>query len=149
MSYDFKIMFVCIVFCGSAQCHGDTNQCTGSTLFFQPGIQLRQETRTAISKPKPPPPPAPAAAEAATPQLQLSSALYSGEPRASFVRADEFYLTRIEPQFDNGLDKFVDDVFRPEVFHIGKLPATCSIWAAIKRKNPLCLLNPLFFQMSW
>lgn len=83
------------------------------------------------------------------PQIELSTALSQAEPHGTFVRNDVFYLTRAEPELADDTARFVDQVFRPEVFHVGKIPATCTIWAAIKRKNPLCLLNPIFFQVSW
>jgi hypothetical protein len=40
-------------------------------------------------------------------------------------------------------------VFRPEEFHVGRTTVSCSILTAIKRKNPLCLLNPLVLSVSW
>lgn len=75
-----------------------------------------------------------------------------GQPglHGSYVRSDEFYLIRNAPQFDRDIDRFVDNVYRPEVFHLGKIPMTFTVWTAIKRKNPLCvLLNPIVFQASW
>jgi hypothetical protein len=59
------------------------------------------------------------------------------------------YLTRPEPPSDNLLVRFADSTFRPEVFKIGKTSVTCSIVTAIKRKNPLCLLNPCVLGFSW
>jgi len=41
------------------------------------------------------------------------------------------------------------DIFRPEVIHLGKTYVSCSLLTAIKRKNPLCLINPIFFNLSW
>ncbi len=68
----------------------------------------------------------------------------------SFVRSDEFYLVRAEePVFEHGVNRFFDQVFRPEEFHVGKHTVSSSITTAIKRKNPLCLLNPIVFQASW
>ena len=49
----------------------------------------------------------------------------------------------------NVLDKVVDNIFRPEIIHAGKTTVSCSLVAAIKRKNPLCLINPVFFQWCW
>jgi len=40
-------------------------------------------------------------------------------------------------------------VFRPEEFQVGRTTVSCSIFTAIKRKNPLCLLNPLVLSVSW
>jgi len=47
------------------------------------------------------------------------------------------------------VSKFLDKTFTPEVVHFRKVEVSCSIYTAIKRKNPLCLLNPLFFQVTW
>ena len=44
----------------------------------------------------------------------------------------------------------LDSVFRPEEFNVGRtITVSCSILTAVKRKNPLCLLNPLFLSVSW
>jgi hypothetical protein len=40
-------------------------------------------------------------------------------------------------------------VLRPEELHVGRTTVSCSILTAIKRKNPFCLLNPLFLSVSW
>jgi len=46
--------------------------------------------------------------------------------------------------------RVLDSIFRPEEFHVGRATTvSCSILTAIKRKNPLCLLNPLFLSVSW
>lgn len=42
-----------------------------------------------------------------------------------------------------------DPVFAPEVVKIGKVKMSGGIVAAIKRKNPFCLLHPLAFVASW
>jgi hypothetical protein len=42
-----------------------------------------------------------------------------------------------------------DPVFAPEVVKFGKVKMSGGIVAAIKRKNPFCLLNPLAFVASW
>lgn len=142
-------------------CQAQTNTCPGAlTLFSQPPVQLRQEsspppaTKSSTSLQRDPPALTALAVSSLSikseAKAELCSTLQSPELHGSFVRSDVFYLTRNEPpQFNNPVNKFVDQVFRPEVFHIGKRPATCSIWTAIKRKNPLCLLNPLVFQASW
>ena len=46
--------------------------------------------------------------------------------------------------------RVLDSVFRPEEFRVGRATTvSCSLLTAIKRKNPLCLLNPLFLSVSW
>ena len=47
------------------------------------------------------------------------------------------------------VSKFLDRTFTPEVVHFRKVEISSSVYTAIKRKNPLCLLNPLFFQVTW
>ena len=58
------------------------------------------------------------------------------------------YLTRPEPE--TPLEHFLDRSFSPEVIHIGRhATASCTLYTAIVRKNPLCLLNPMFLFISW
>jgi hypothetical protein len=67
-----------------------------------------------------------------------------------YRRLDEAgYLTRPEPE--TPLSHFLDSTFSPEVIHLGKGKAVagCTIYTAIKRKNPLCLLNPMVLFFSW
>ena len=130
-----------------------TNQCSpASTLFFKPSLQLRHEKPVQASAPVAVPKPAAAVPETPPPaQLELSSALYQGELHSTSIRSDVFYLTRSEePEFHSDTARFIDQVYRPEVFHIGKLSSSCTLWTAIKHKNPLCfLLNPYVFEVSW
>jgi hypothetical protein len=66
--------------------------------------------------------------------------LHKLEQDGSFIR---------QPGPPTGLAKFADSVFRPEVISLGKAKFTCTLITAIKRKNPLCLLNPYFLNFSW
>jgi hypothetical protein len=136
-------------------CSAQTNTCPKPAVsFFQPCLQLRQEPA-----PLPAPKALPGQAErslvkntsapALPAKLEVSTASADGL-HGSFVRSDEFYLLRAEePAFDHGVNRFMDQVFRPEEFHVGKYSVSSSITTAIKRKNPLCLLNPIVFQVSW
>jgi hypothetical protein len=54
-------------------------------------------------------------------------------------------LTRTELHEPTPLDK----IFAPEVIRLRKVHLSGSLITAIKRKNPLCLLNPIVFWMSW
>jgi hypothetical protein len=45
--------------------------------------------------------------------------------------------------------KVWDPVFAPEVIEFGKVKMTGGIVAALKRKNPFCLLHPLVFAAGW
>lgn len=42
-----------------------------------------------------------------------------------------------------------DPVFAPEVIKVGKVHMSGGVIAAVKRKNPFCLLHPLVFVASW
>lgn len=59
------------------------------------------------------------------------------------------FLTRQGSTSGNVLERCLDAVFQPEIIRIGKTSVSCSIITAIKRKNPLCLINPIFFNLSW
>ena len=61
----------------------------------------------------------------------------------------DFSIIRPVRSSDDPLVRCLDSVFRPEEFHIGKTTVSCSILTAIKRKNPLCLINPIFLNVSW
>jgi len=58
-------------------------------------------------------------------------------------------LTRPDPEALSILKHPVDAIFEPEVLRLGKAGFSCSIVTAIKRCNPLCLLNPEFLRFSW
>ncbi len=65
---------------------------------------------------------------------------------------DGGFLTRPPVKPDNLLDRGKESLantFTPEVFHVGKTEWSCSILTAIKRRNPLCLLNPIVLNISW
>ena len=61
------------------------------------------------------------------------------------------HLDIIRPahESNDALTRGFDTVFRPEEFHVRKTTISCSLLTAIKRKNPLCLINPIFLQVSW
>jgi hypothetical protein len=59
------------------------------------------------------------------------------------------YLTAPKPRSEHPFARSLDAIFEPEFIRIGKTTVACSIVTAIKRKNPLCLINPMFFNVSW
>ena len=59
------------------------------------------------------------------------------------------YLTRPELPTENRLERLVNATFVPEVIQWRKVSVSCSIVTAIKRRNPLCLLNPIFLDVRW
>jgi len=139
---------------GCLCCSAQTNTCpTPALSFFQPCLQLRQERAfVPVGKTLAGPVealPVKTTAESPTAHLEATTASAEGL-HGSFVRPDEFYLLRAEePVFENGVNRFMDQVFRPEEFKLGKYSLSSSVTTAIKRKNPLCLLNPIIFQLSW
>jgi len=59
------------------------------------------------------------------------------------------YLTRPELPSEDRLDRLVNTIFVPEPIQFRKASVSCSIVTAIKRKNPLCLINPIFLDIRW
>jgi hypothetical protein len=55
----------------------------------------------------------------------------------------------VPPPSNDLLTRGFNAIFLPEEYHIGKVTVSCSITTAIKHRNPLPLLNPLVFNMSW
>lgn len=58
-------------------------------------------------------------------------------------------LIRQGPGRPAGFAGVIDSIFRPEVYRVRKVYVSCSVLNAIKRKNPLPLLNPVFLHVSW
>jgi hypothetical protein len=91
--------------------------------------------------------------------LSLSAGQLQGEARSVIdeVRMQRLYeklerhghLARREPKSDNKLVRAMDAIFAPEVIQIGGTSIAFSPYTAIKRKNPLCLLNPVPIAVSW
>jgi len=74
----------------------------------------------------------------------------SGFPWAIYDRLERGgYLTRPELPSENRLERFVTATFAPEVIQFRKASLSCSLITAIKRRNPLCLLNPIFLDLRW
>ena len=59
------------------------------------------------------------------------------------------YLTRPELPSEDRLGRLVNTIFVPETIQFRKASVSCSIITAIKRKNPLCLINPIFLDVRW
>jgi hypothetical protein len=59
------------------------------------------------------------------------------------------YLAPREQKSDNKFVRAMDAIFTPEVIEIGGTAIAFSPYTAIKRKNPLCLLNPVPIAVSW
>jgi len=150
---NLAILLSCCAALCAASCFGQTNTCTAATpRFFLPPVQLRLEPQTETPKATPVAvalSPSIAAPAPSTPNFALNSSDDDTQFHSRVIRSGEFYLTRAEPLPDGGMARVLDRIFTPEVVHVGKIPVTASIVTAIKRKNPLCLLNPIVFQVSW
>ena len=59
------------------------------------------------------------------------------------------YLTRPELPTEDRLDRLVNTIFVPQPIQFRKVSVSCSIITAIKRKNPFCLINPIFLDVRW
>ena len=59
------------------------------------------------------------------------------------------FLIKRDPEALGLLRHPVDAIFEPESLRLGKVKFSCSIVTAIKRRDPLCLLNPAFLGFSW
>jgi len=49
----------------------------------------------------------------------------------------------------NPIVRYLSTTFDPEPVRLRKATFSCSLWTAIKRRNPLSLLNPIFLNLSW
>jgi len=59
------------------------------------------------------------------------------------------FLRRPEPPPDDLFSRTMNGIFTPTPLRIGKTTVCCSLVTAIKRRNPLCLLNPMVLNISW
>jgi hypothetical protein len=83
------------------------------------------------------------------PDKQMSASTASAEPglHTYAIREDRFYLVQ---DLERKPDNFLARTFEPEIIRIGKhAEFSCSVVTAVKRKNPLCLLNPMFLNLNW
>ncbi len=65
------------------------------------------------------------------------------------LRSDRLYLIEPEPRSQNGFVRAAQTIWEPRPIRLGKVKIASPIITAIKKKNPLCLLNPLVFQVSF
>jgi len=81
--------------------------------------------------------------------VDLNTDTDDNELHSRLLRSGQFYLTPPEPKAENAFVRAAESIWAPEVVKVGKTSISSPIITAIKRKNPLCLLNPIFFQASW
>ena len=84
-------------------------------------------------------------------QDEIVVSRYAGEfdYRTYRLLHDSEFLKRSEPPPDDLFSRTLNGIFMPEPIRMGKTTVCCSLITAIKRKNPLCLLNPMVLQISW
>ena len=58
-------------------------------------------------------------------------------------------LSLLMPTAPSGPRGIVDSIIDQEVIRLGRTDVSGSIITAYKRKNPLCLLYPVYFNLSW
>lgn len=143
----FRIACMSAFCCAGA--FGQTN-CPPPTLgmFVLPPARLRV-------LPADPQSPVPAAAvvqpaapaRLASEKMTLSTAGDDLDPELYRRLEQEGCFTRRSPS--TAVERYFASVFEPEVVHLGKTSFSCTVITAIKRKNPLCLLNPMFLNLSW
>ena len=85
------------------------------------------------------------------PSHALTSVVQNDDPdfRLPYGGHYDFDLIRPARVSADPVTRVLNSVFRPEEFRVGRTMVSCSIVTAIKRKNPLCLLNPLVLSVSW
>ncbi len=131
-----------------------TNSLSGMERFFvPPAVHLRAEFAEASVK----------AVELRERKMKEMAVLAQPTPTKSEARRSDTYAVSMTGSAD-GLQSlqsfkiipppkssgnFIESAFRTEVYHVGKTKISCSLLTAIKRKNPLCLLNPIFLNISW
>ncbi len=65
------------------------------------------------------------------------------------LRSDRFYLVEPELRSENRFVRAAQTIWEPRPVRLGKVRIASPVITAIKKKNPLCLLNPLVFQVSF
>jgi len=103
-------------------------------LFILPEPHLRGES----TEPHSPPP-----QTITHPETQAAKAftLSTGRGAGGFRKYQDFVPVKRVPEPNDRVSRCLESIFRPEEFHVGKTTVSSSILTAIKRKNPLCLLN--------
>ncbi|HEY5909353.1 MAG TPA: hypothetical protein VJA21_01980 [Verrucomicrobiae bacterium] len=142
----FGVLFGISIMCGSAQ-----TDPSSPVLDISP-MKLRAELT--LDSPQPAAPPVFLSHSADTNLTERDISASNGETPSGLesynVRSDRFYLIPAAgPVPDNPFERAVDWIGQPEVVHVGKAELSSSVITAVKRKNPLCLLNATVLKMTW
>ncbi len=117
-------------------------------------MHLRAELKLDSPAPSPPSPFPAHALDTNTGPREVSASTGDTDAAASLqsynVRGDRFYLApSFEPVPETPVGRAVAAIGEPEVFQLGNKRMECSLLTAVKRRNPLCLLNATVFHMAW
>jgi hypothetical protein len=127
------------------------------SLFVLPGATLKSsvETNQVSPKTKASATNAPQAGEFTATTEKATASVTESSVQAFESMNGQAVLTSVERPEELGgaagwlSENVWDPVFAPEIIKVGKVKMTGGIIAAVKRKNPFCLLNPLVFAASW
>jgi hypothetical protein len=164
-----KLLCSCSLALGCCFAHGQIDD--ASALFSPSPLQLRQIPSLETTTPSAFTPPAFELQAAAAPNTSPADLFFAGkegnpaepqldqfeldsfsstESRRIYARLDnEGFFERPLARSDNLIDRTIDTIFVPEPIKLGKMTLSCSVYNAVKRRNPLCLINPIFFNLSW
>jgi len=124
-------------------CCGETNELAVQCIpFSMPSVRLQDELNARPARPDQVLSRQPTS-NISLGNISLDTVLSDGELHSHVVRSDIFYLTQTKVLPNDGADRFVATIFKPEVFQIGKASVSSPFATVIKRKNPLCLLSGL------
>lgn len=143
------VVVIAVGFFSIVRCHGQAKP--SSSEFVLPAMQLRTELTLDAAAPSPPSPfPAHDLGTNSTREVSASTEEIAGALTSYNVRSDRFYLAQtVERPPESPLGRTFGSIGEPEIVHLGGKPVACSLVTAVKRKNPLCLLNATFFKMTW
>ena len=168
--FNMQIITSLLLVCYCLSSFGETNAPLASPqLFSLPGIQLRlpfaeskegvqrlttnlDEELTSETVPK---------SEEASPSLAAESTP-GDSPEPKTLTNEELLMLGYYERLERGgfltpptrppenlYTRTVNAIFQPEVMHVGKTFVSFSPITAIKRKNPLALLNPIVLNIAW
>ena len=85
-----------------------------------------------------------------TDRFALSAERGSGEAERYYLRQPNFGFIPPARASEDPVVRATEAIFRPEDFRIGRTTTfSCTILTAIKRRDPLCLLNRHFLIITW
>jgi hypothetical protein len=155
-----KASFVILIFCmlgAESRFSRGSEPGPPMSLFALPKIELRKEAEAQGAAPGSKTKSASAAEEVEELTVSAEGNTMGSETSVQVFEAMNggLVLSRVEmPDEPAGAigwveTKIWDPVFAPELVKLGKVQVSGGVVAAIKRKNPFCLLNPLVFVASW